>query len=394
MDRYSLYQKPFREQLLMEAQAMARYAATSGYPLPGNLVSILEDFIDENNNAGIAKRIKKEGEEAQELDIALLASVHAHLSQIIAPANPATISLISSEIKQDRWFLFLSPIPLIRRLMLAALIFVVLLIIISMSSVVTAGMGTNAFINLTVTSVLVSFTAAGVGASFSALYRANKYVTKGVYDSKYDSTYWAEFFLGIVAGILLAEYFYFNIAEIFGTESWAGLNKVILAIVGGFASEVIYKIIMRIIGAIDSFLSSSPRALETKTKELVEAEYKQKMAAMKTKMVMELNEVKVKANLGDEVGVKRDIDNIIDEYVPARKTFEYEFPVNNSTNGISSGSSDEPMRVQVNEDDSEAEMRDLDEGLYEADEVDNYREMDFLKNQGDYTNGQESSSQV
>lgn len=46
--------------------------------------------------------------------------------------------------------------------------------------------------------------AAGLGVSFAALYKANTFIANGTFDPTYHASYWIRFFLGLIAGLILA----------------------------------------------------------------------------------------------------------------------------------------------------------------------------------------------
>jgi hypothetical protein len=89
--------------------------------------------------------------------------------------------------------------------------------------------------------------AAGLGAIFYGLHKANRYVTRGSYDPKYEASYWIRFTLGIVAGILLAV-----VLEVGGN-----LSKPVLALLGGFAAEAVYKILVRFVEMLETLVDGT-----------------------------------------------------------------------------------------------------------------------------------------
>jgi len=103
--------------------------------------------------------------------------------------------------------------------------------------------------------LLFLIAAAGLGASFQALFQANRYVVAGTFDPKYESSYWIKFVLGLLAGLLLAELVPLGTGE--ATESkgiMGGLGKPALAILGGFSAALIYRVINRLITAVESLV--------------------------------------------------------------------------------------------------------------------------------------------
>lgn len=47
--------------------------------------------------------------------------------------------------------------------------------------------------------------ASAIGASFAGLFKANSFVTQGVYDPKHESSYWVRFVVGLISGITLTQ---------------------------------------------------------------------------------------------------------------------------------------------------------------------------------------------
>jgi len=117
--------------------------------------------------------------------------------------------------------------------------------------------------------------AASVGASFYAVFRRTHFINEGTFDLKYSATYGSRYVLGLVAGILLSELFVVfidtstqvvvdqHISENAGLSEKGILNttryliKPILAIVGGFSANLVYRILNRIIEAIESLFKGS-----------------------------------------------------------------------------------------------------------------------------------------
>ena len=106
---------------------------------------------------------------------------------------------------------------------------------------------------------------AAIGASFAALFKANGYVTDGSYDPKYESSYWVKFVVGLIAGIILTQLIPINLdavahaaGEAQGDKSGGGIShaalRITMALVGGFSANLVYKILDRIVFAVQSFI--------------------------------------------------------------------------------------------------------------------------------------------
>ncbi|WP_133511946.1 hypothetical protein [Candidatus Thiosymbion oneisti] len=252
-------------QLLEESEAMARYALTSGLVVPADTVEKLEY---------VAAQVRRQGSGADSYDlrtngspagdgtysnaggnrfVRLLATIHDQLARIVAPATPRTIHLFATESATGGFWHFLGPVPLVRQMMLAAIICLLAIVGLSLSDQVnTANVGKE-WLELSGRTLLYNLlfliAAAGLGASFQALFQANRYVVAGTFDPKYESSYWIRFVLGLIAGLLLAELIPLPTEGAIG-----GLGKPALAILGGFSSAVVYRVINQLITAVESLV--------------------------------------------------------------------------------------------------------------------------------------------
>ena len=211
------------EQIRRECEAMAKYAFASGRTVPEALVESLQTLsTQESRETGETVEAGKrpseadaaEGKEAPDTTTSTsraraLAKIHKDLAEIVAPATPRTILLLAIESAKGGFFHFLGPVPLIRRMMLAAIIALVSFIVVSMSKDVnTVSITENVFMSsgtALLKNLLFLLSAAGLGASFAGLFQANRYVAHGTFDPQYESSYWIRFVLGLMAGIMLAE---------------------------------------------------------------------------------------------------------------------------------------------------------------------------------------------
>jgi len=191
--------------------------------------------------------------------VRLLATIHDQLARIVAPATPRTIHLLAMESAKGGLWHFLGPVPLVRRMMLAAIICLFAIVGLSLSDQVnTANIGKEWLVlsgQVLLFNLLFLIAAAGLGASFQALFQANRYVVNGTFDPKYESSYWIRFVLGLIAGLLLAELVPLGTGE--ATESngiMGGLGKPALAILGGFSAALIYRVVNRLITAVESLV--------------------------------------------------------------------------------------------------------------------------------------------
>ncbi len=244
------YAATLKIELLEECNAMLKHALSGGKKVPAKAVMAFEIIAE------------KEQENITAEDVQTMAEVHNVLSGIVAPAKPRTLLIMERTKQNSGFWSFLGPVPLIRQLVLAAIFSMVALICLSIFPQVDAetlhkgllkNQGWSLLLNL-----LFLLSAAGVGASFSALYKANDYVADGTFDPKYQASYWARLVLGLVAGILMAELL--PIPEQALKNGEAGgfmqedLFKPLMAILGGFSATAVYRILNMLVETVESLV--------------------------------------------------------------------------------------------------------------------------------------------
>ncbi len=252
-----------KENLLKECRVMASFAITRGKSVDATHIAPLH---------------KEDGD----IKGSELLPVYNYLVNLVKPATPGTLVLFEKNRQSTNRFKFLGPLPIVRQFMLLSMFSLLALILTSLSSDVNThtiqlsllqGNGIDQALRLT-----FLLACASVGASFYALFKMNSYINQGTFDMKYSATYWSRFVLGLVAGVLLSELFVVFINPTESTEkitSNEGLNenvvldsanyllKPILAILGGFSANLVYRILNRLIEAVESiFKGSSSEAVQ------------------------------------------------------------------------------------------------------------------------------------
>ena len=110
--------------------------------------------------------------------------------------------------------------------------------------------------------------AAGLGASFAGLYKANQYITNGTFDPAYSASYWIRFFLGLISGLMLAVLISKNTMEGI-TLLEDGVIRPLLGIVGGFSADLLYTFLSRMVESLKSlFEGSVKQAVDLKVQEM------------------------------------------------------------------------------------------------------------------------------
>jgi hypothetical protein len=95
---------------------------------------------------------------------------------------------------------------------------------------------------------------AAMGASFSNLFQVNRAITNGTFLPKDEASYWVQFTLGIVAGLLLSTVLNLNTIAPMDDKALTNLNfrGAGLALIGGFSSSVVQKVLKRLIDALET----------------------------------------------------------------------------------------------------------------------------------------------
>ncbi len=179
-----------------------------------------------------------------------LATNHAILAEIVKPATPGGLSLLQKQEMNLKNFKWLGRTRLIQVISIFSMVAIFTLIIILSQNNFARGDLRDPVESITL--VIVSY----LGASFLLLYQANDNAVKGKYDPKYGSTYFIRILLGIIAGVLLAE-----IIPQFQGDDISDLPKIVLALIGGFSVNVVYRILVRVSESVESLFRGSMKSV-------------------------------------------------------------------------------------------------------------------------------------
>ncbi|MEY2878405.1 MAG: hypothetical protein RLZZ15_785 [Verrucomicrobiota bacterium] len=293
---------------------MAEAALSRGKDVPAAVVTTI-DAADQARRAGTPL--------TPELLTALVGAHHT-LAVLIAPATPRTMRLLQEEGRNASASLvlrLLGPIGLVRHLMLAATISLLAFIVVSYTNL--TDVDPNRHVTILNTSgaemlahLVLYLSAAGLGASFLCLYKANRYVTEGTFDPMYEGSYWIRFFLGLISGLMLAVLVNEEmLADIKMLEP--GIARVLLAIVGGFSAELFYTFLSRMVEALKSlFQGSADEAVKAEG-----ARAKARLAAQLTQNQLQLaaSLLKVQQTIGanpDPALVRKQLDELLKQTLP------------------------------------------------------------------------------
>jgi hypothetical protein len=292
-----------QEQVLKASEAMAHYALASGLRVPEKVVQAV----------GRARLSADDPATTDDLDPALLRA-HGELVRLVAPATPRTILLIS-ETRKTRLSM-LGPVRLVQHMLIAVLILLALFILLSMTTYVKRGGGDyeNSSGLPLLANELFFLAAGGLGAAFSALFTAYRYISEGTYDPKYESSYWLRFILGLMAGLLLA-----LLVPVSSGEGSTPLGRPVLALLGGFSAAVLYRILERLVAGVESIVQADSRQLRVAEREASVARATNDAARDRLALVAELRRVQDRARAGSPSGEVADaLDGVLEGLLPTQ----------------------------------------------------------------------------
>jgi len=245
----------------------------------------------------------------------ILLKSHAKLAEAIKPATPGSLYYIQSMTealhKKRKWnidehaegkkwpykvfktlgkwkarYFVVSPLPIINNTIGIALLALTCIISIVASGCLNENLLTrNSIINTEVAGLtliyhwLLLLGFAALGVCFYNLYTAQHFISKRTYDEVYISTYWIRLVVGIISGIILSEFFFdvLGVVESTATDGNAKkltliqkISKPLLALLGGFAADLVYAIIQRIKRSLQTLFGLASQDYQLKVEELNE----------------------------------------------------------------------------------------------------------------------------
>ncbi|CCN47428.1 conserved hypothetical protein [Vibrio nigripulchritudo MADA3029] len=273
----------FLNQLENECEVLAHYAFSKGLTVPGKLMRLLNSDLSEETDM-----------RAQQIT-----DIYNQLAELVAPAKPQTILLMYEENKEASPFLFLGSVPLIRRMMAVALISLFSLIGLSLSGSINNENMVSSMFDLEGTDLLyvqaMLLASAAIGASFAGLFKANSYVTQGIYDPKHESSYWVRFVVGLISGITLTQLIPINLDSvaqsndlIADSEANHAAIRITTALLGGFSANLVYNLLDRIVETLKSFITPKKVQNPAVLRQQLENQYRKEKLQFVTQLSQEL----------------------------------------------------------------------------------------------------------
>jgi hypothetical protein len=265
-----------RLQLIDECDAIARHALGEGVAIPAWIADVVERSSAEE------REIESEGKPLSRSDphesgewnmTALLAPsrvglgelvrAHAALARMILPATPRGILLLSRGRIHGR-LRALGPVRLIRQMLVVVIVMPAAFVAIAISPDIRANSGDifNSSGFPLLLNELFYIAAGGLGTAFYALFTAYRYIAAGTYDTTYESRYWIRFILGLIAGVLIPALI---------PIGKGNATRPLLALLGGFSAAMLYRILQRLVQAVESLVVGEAKPGEMARQEAASA---------------------------------------------------------------------------------------------------------------------------
>jgi hypothetical protein len=220
------------DQLLYESKVMAQHAFTSGLNVSASVIQHIDGF-ERSDDADRHTYIDR------------LIDAHQQLSEIVHPATPETLVMLNPLDKTTGFSRFLGPVTFIRHMTTVSIMFLLLFVVLTaFESRLSDG---------AIFGPLYYLAAAGLGASFTALRKANNFVVAGKFDPTYTFSYWIRFTLGLIAGPVLSILIPFN----------GNVSLVLMALLGGFSSDVLFNILTRVTTTVETTVAGQTVSAST-----------------------------------------------------------------------------------------------------------------------------------
>jgi hypothetical protein len=265
------------EQMTRECEAMVQHALSTGRTIPLEVIERLDRALSGTDSAvsvptsgrpSIGELAREEAivggaPAAETFPLASLSVAHGALAQIIAPATPGSVLLTTEEYGTHPFWCALGALPLVRQMLALALISLLVLLGVSLSSDINVANMSKTFLELEGYPLFVVemflLSAASLGSCFQNLQQLNSVISEEVYNPKLQSAYWTRWVMGMISGIILSQLVYdLLLGHVTATEpSTVGISPTVgepmLALLGGYSVDVVHGILNRVVNAIGSF---------------------------------------------------------------------------------------------------------------------------------------------
>jgi hypothetical protein len=260
---------------------MASYAFASGLPVPASVLGAIE--------------ATDLGEDAQ---LARLSEAYEQLVRIIAPVRPSLVVAFGEGTHGGSPHRMLGRVRIVRYQMLLALVSLVCFIGLSLTEYVNHPINGNIFESSGIPLLICELfylSAAGLGASFAGLFHVDREISAGTFDPRHQASYWMRFLLGLIAGLLLATLIDTHAgasSAAAGTPSGLQFSQAALALLGGFSSSVVFRILSRMVETLETMVRGNLDDVTLAKQQAGEARLGQQLVQERTKLIERLAQLR------------------------------------------------------------------------------------------------------
>jgi hypothetical protein len=315
------------ELLFRQCEVMLKHARENGMQVPEHLGTDFNSVIGKIPNMNSLQIMSNEWMsdtppfQLSTDDMLVLGQSHNVLVKIVSPARPQTLLLYQYEsIKNGRWKIFGS-VPLIRRLLAVAFISLIAMIGLATSPLVKIdGQDMSLFDYNGLKLVLNAFfllAAAGLGASFNALFRAREYVTNYTYNPTYEASYWIEFAMGLISGLILSELIRFDVSAAGGSYSTILSSKVTISLLGGFGGLFVYRVLNRLVYVLEGIIRQETNDKLDAELRTMEANTMKQITSERSNLAREITKIQSEIVYKDMTSgeLNKRLENLVDNVV-------------------------------------------------------------------------------
>lgn len=224
-----------KEEMSREINEMLSFATYNGTIINTDVITLIEDSNVEN-----------------------LINAHNMLCKNIAPATPKSIAFVKKLRQNGTKKSLFSKIPLVRNLVILAILFLATFIATGSSKQVSdasldLGVMNNNGINLLLNLAYLA-SVSGLGVLFYLLKSVSSAVKNGTLVPEDSIYYIALVVLGVIAGLIMSEILNLYTKD---ADSINLFNKSVLALIGGFSSDAIFTVLQSLIDRLKAIFAPS-----------------------------------------------------------------------------------------------------------------------------------------
>lgn len=147
---------------------------------------------------------------------------------------------------------------------------------------------------------------AGLGASFASLFEINKHLIQRNFDRGSQNSYWLKCFLGLIAGFILATLIPFS------EKAGDDFSQPLLALLGGFSGSAVHRILIRLVEALESLVKGSSQEMVEAHERAMKARSAEELLQQRSKLAVSVIQLRQKiAGRADAGEVDAALDSLL-----------------------------------------------------------------------------------